>query len=298
MQGWIKLHRRLTQWEWYDDINTSRLFIHILLKANHADKNWKGIEIKRGQMITSLDRLITETKLTKSQIRTCLKKLISTREIAHSGKAQHTVITVINYDSYQGDGTQDDTALAHESHSNDTALASNKNVKNDNNDKKEDYLVLTKSEPSKKFKFDDDDMKLAIWMFDRVIVINPSAKKPNLESWANTIRLMRTVNKYELRQISETFDWANRDSFWCSNILSPAKLRGKWDQLNAKRLNNHEGRKQHQEVCGQPTESVELQKFRAAKANRGAGGRRGVDTMGNNDRDVLDLDSSQWSGTE
>ena len=35
--------------------------------------------------------------------------------------------------------------------------------------------------------------------------------------------------------IRAVFGWANVDSFWQSNILSPAKLRKQFDQLNLKR---------------------------------------------------------------
>ena len=104
--GWIKLHRNLLEWEWYDDINTSRLFIHLLLTANHKDNNWRGIEIKRGSRLTSLDKLAKETGLTVSKIRTSIKKLISTQEIASKSHSQHTVFIMKNYDTYQSDDKQ------------------------------------------------------------------------------------------------------------------------------------------------------------------------------------------------
>lgn len=147
MGGWIKLHRQLLEWEWYDDINVCRLFIHCLLKANHADNKWKGKLIKRGQFITSLDKLVSETGLSKSQIRTCLKKLKSTHEIAHETTSQHTVITIENYDSYQGDDTRDSTPVTHESHTDSTQIASNKNDKNDN--KKKNRTVFEKPDAIK-----------------------------------------------------------------------------------------------------------------------------------------------------
>ena len=56
-QGWIKLHRKFLKWEWYDDINTSRFFLHCLFRANHKDKKWRGTMIKRGQFISSLSKL-------------------------------------------------------------------------------------------------------------------------------------------------------------------------------------------------------------------------------------------------
>jgi len=55
--GWIKLHRKLLDWEWYDDVNTTRVFLHLLMVANHKDNNWRGITIKRGQKLTSLSSL-------------------------------------------------------------------------------------------------------------------------------------------------------------------------------------------------------------------------------------------------
>jgi hypothetical protein len=129
MQGWIKLHRQLLDWEWYDDINTTRLFVHLLLVANHEDKNWRGIEIKRGQRLTSLDKLAKETGLSVSKIRTCLKKLKSTNEVTSKSHSQHTVFTIENYDSYQGSDKQDDKPVTYESQTNDKPLTTNKNDK-------------------------------------------------------------------------------------------------------------------------------------------------------------------------
>ena len=35
--GFIKLHRKILKWEWYDEPNTMRLFIHLLLTASIED---------------------------------------------------------------------------------------------------------------------------------------------------------------------------------------------------------------------------------------------------------------------
>ena len=40
--GWISLHRKTLEWEWFDDHNTFRIFVTLLLIANHKDKKWKG----------------------------------------------------------------------------------------------------------------------------------------------------------------------------------------------------------------------------------------------------------------
>ena len=38
MIGWIKLHRTLKDWEWYDDINATRLLVHLLISVNYQLK--------------------------------------------------------------------------------------------------------------------------------------------------------------------------------------------------------------------------------------------------------------------
>lgn len=106
--GWVSLHRAILEWEWYDDINATRLFIHCLLRANHEATTWRGIDIPRGSFYTSLDTLSKETRLTVKQIRTCFTKLERTGELASSGQARGRMVTVVNYDSYQQEGKQVD----------------------------------------------------------------------------------------------------------------------------------------------------------------------------------------------
>lgn len=101
--GFILLYRQITEWEWYQNPNTFRLFLHILLKANFTDGRFEGREVKRGQLLTSLPKLSVQTKLSIQQVRTALKHLISTGEITDEGTAQYRIITVVKYDLYQCD---------------------------------------------------------------------------------------------------------------------------------------------------------------------------------------------------
>lgn len=89
--------------------------------------------------------------------------------------------------------------------------------------------------PSGKAWGSAEDLKTAQWMFKRVQQINPAALEPNWTQWANVIRLMRELDLRSHRDICELYDWVSRDAFWCCNVLSPQKLRQKWDQLTARR---------------------------------------------------------------
>ncbi len=76
-----------------------------------------------------------------------------------------------------------------------------------------------------------EDDRLARWMFSLIQTLHPSHREPNWRTWARDVRLMREVDKRDHSQIARLFRWANGDSFWRTNVLSPAKLRAKWDQL-------------------------------------------------------------------
>ena len=101
MNGHIKLHRSVLDWEWWDDINTFRLFVTILLLANWKGKKWHGKTIRRGQLWTSIPTLSEKSGLTIQQTRTALNHLKSTGEITDKPTRDGRLITVVNYGKYQ-----------------------------------------------------------------------------------------------------------------------------------------------------------------------------------------------------
>lgn len=101
MASWIKIFRELLQWEWFQKAEMVQLFIYLLLKANCVDKQWQGITIKRGQLATSNATMRQDLRLSEQQIRTCIKRLISTGEITYKSTNRYVVITICNYDKYQ-----------------------------------------------------------------------------------------------------------------------------------------------------------------------------------------------------
>ena len=99
--GCIKLHRKILDWEWFTSPSTLQLFIYLLLRANKEDKKWRGILIKRGQLVTSVATISEETKLSTQQVRTSLNRLKSTNEITSKTTNRFTLVTVCKYESYQ-----------------------------------------------------------------------------------------------------------------------------------------------------------------------------------------------------
>ena len=97
----IKIYRKMLNWEWYTDVNTKVLFLHCLLKANWKDGSWHGVHYKRGQFITSLASLSRETGLTVRQVRTALNHLKATGELTSRTFSKFRIITVVSFDKFQ-----------------------------------------------------------------------------------------------------------------------------------------------------------------------------------------------------
>ena len=98
---YVKISRKILEWEWYKDVNTKVVFFHILLKANWKNGRFQGMEIPRGSFATSYQSLAEETGLTVMNVRTAIKHLKLTQEITVSQHSKFSVITVKNYDAYQ-----------------------------------------------------------------------------------------------------------------------------------------------------------------------------------------------------
>jgi phage replication O-like protein O len=78
------------------------------------------------------------------------------------------------------------------------------------------------------------DLDLANQIWAMATIITMDTKEPSWATWANEIRLMRDTDNRTNQQILALFTFANQDSFWAANVLSPSKLREKWGTLAAR----------------------------------------------------------------
>ena len=137
MEGWIKIHRKLITWEWYNDSKMVHLFLHLLLSANHLDGKWQGVSVKRGQLITGRIKLSAVTGISEQSIRTCLSKLESTKELTIKTTNKNSLITLLNYDSYQikeSANQQSTSKLTNNQPTTNQQLTTNNNDKNKKNE--------------------------------------------------------------------------------------------------------------------------------------------------------------------
>lgn len=133
-QGFIKLHRSILGWEWYSDIKTQAVFLYLLLNANWEDYRFRGYEVPKGSLVTSYNSIAKALGISKQSARTSVSHLISTHEITLTPHAHFSIITITNWEKYQG--YEEETNTHNNTHSN-TQLTLNQHTPNTNKEYKE-----------------------------------------------------------------------------------------------------------------------------------------------------------------
>ena len=128
--GYIKIFRSIINWAWYHDANTFRVFMHLILTANFEPHAFEDITVERGQRVISIKNLADELSLSEKNVRTALKHLKKTGEVAVKATSKYSIITIKNYNFYQ--------SAANDGRAADAQKASyGRQYKKDNNNKKE-----------------------------------------------------------------------------------------------------------------------------------------------------------------
>jgi hypothetical protein len=122
--------------------------------------------------------------------------------------------------------TDDNTVITENNKGKESKEKESKEKESKENKKKE-----KSSSPKQVYDEDSIHYQLALRLFKNILSNNPDYKEPNLQSWANDVRLMMERDNRTEEQISYLMDWVQNDSFWKTNILSVSKLREKYDQL-------------------------------------------------------------------
>jgi DNA-binding transcriptional MerR regulator len=135
MSGWIKIHRKFLDWEWFNKSEAVHLFLFMLIKANHKSGKWQGIDIERGQFISSLANISNATGISVQTIRTILKKLEKTNEIELKSTSQYTIVTICKYECYQDENETSNKPITNNQQTTNKQLTTNKNEKNIKNER-------------------------------------------------------------------------------------------------------------------------------------------------------------------
>lgn len=216
MVGFIKIDRRITEWEWHSDPFMMSLWIHLLVYANFEDRRWLGTELKRGQVSISVKSLAAHIGLTPKQLRLRLAKLQRTGEIVVKGTNRNTIITICKYDLYQSrnspEGQTKGTQRALKGRTKDEQRTTNKEVKNSKNDNSDiDLLFDNKLSHNKSLSVDDAERERARFIeflfFERELTASAAVREAE-----------RFVANYERT------GWLDRNGHQVRNRLAALKL--------------------------------------------------------------------------
>jgi len=126
--GFIKLHRSILDWEWFQDDKTFKVFLYLLLNANWEDSRFRGYEIPRGSLVIGYTALSKRLGISKQSVRTAISHLKSTGEITLKSTNKFSIVTIANWEKYQSrsesantqTNTQTNTPLTLNQHSTNT----------------------------------------------------------------------------------------------------------------------------------------------------------------------------------
>ncbi len=111
MQGWVKLHKTLKDWEWRSDPMTLAVFINLMLDANFSESNWRGQKLLPGELIFGRKEFSKKTGISEQSVRTALEHLKSTNEITIKSNNKYSVISINNWSKYQDTNQQTNQQL-------------------------------------------------------------------------------------------------------------------------------------------------------------------------------------------
>ncbi|CDQ39516.1 hypothetical protein [Virgibacillus salexigens] len=238
MQGYISLHRKLMENPIWADPNYLKLWIYCLFEATHKEREQlvgnQMVKLERGQFITGRYSLSEDMnrgvkpkqKLDKLTWWRHLNNLEKFGMLNIKSTNKYSIVTIVNYDVYQSNQHKTEQDNEHQMNNKRTSdehhLNTNNNVNNGNNKKN-----------SPKQVYDETSIyyQLAEYFLDKIRNNNPEHKTPNMQTWSDDIRKMMELDKRSEKQIKYLMDWVQKDDFEMSNVLSPSKLRKRFDQL-------------------------------------------------------------------
>ncbi|HAR1304504.1 TPA: hypothetical protein IZ355_001891 [Enterococcus faecium] len=234
-KGWIALHRNIRDHWVYQEkrvFSKYEAWLDLLMDANHQNNKFlfdgQLIEVNRGEFITSVRQLCERWGWSNTKVNRFLKMLEEDQMLIRKSDSKKTVITIVNYDFYQRYESKETTqkrqqndAEASQKHTNNNDKTMNNNVNNNN---------PRTSRKKREYADDDPNKKLAILLL-KLIRKNQNIKEPDLDKWANTIRLTIESDKRTGREVQDMIVWATSNDFWSGVILSPTSLRKHFDKM-------------------------------------------------------------------
>lgn len=238
MEGWIKIHRKILTWEWYQSSDMVHLFLHLILSANRDDRLWQGIKVKRGQVVTGRCSLSRELGISEQKIRSCINRLKSTSEITSKSTNKYSIITICNYEDYQ-ENEKISNQQPNQQHNQQSTT--NKNTRR----KKKNICSVFNIDYKPINGYDSLAFEFWKQLYDNRIAsgIKPTIlQRANPEKWSNDIKMIIEKDGRNKEDIKDLLLFLKDNVFWGNNIQSPEKLRSQFENLQLKAKSRKKGK--------------------------------------------------------
>lgn len=241
-KGWIALHRNIREHWVYQEkrvFSKYEAWLDLLMDANHQNNKFlfdgQLIEVNRGEFITSVRQLCERWGWSNTKVNRFLEMLEHDQMLIRKSDSKKTAISIVNYDFYQRYESKETTQKRQQNDAETTQKHTNNNDKTmNNNDNNNNSPRKTRK---KRVYEDDDPNKILAKTLFKLIKKNQDIKEPNLDDWANTIRLTIESDKRSGKEVQEMIVWATQHEFWSGVILSPSSLRKHYDKMKAQKEN-------------------------------------------------------------
>ena len=198
--GYIKLHRSILKWEWWDDINTTRVFIWLLLNAQWEDFRYRGYEVSRGSLVIGRKRMSKELRMSEQSIRTSLNHLKSTNEITIKSTNEYSLVSIVNWGKYQCLDFESTNELTNESTNNQPTSNQPLTTYNNNNN----YKNIRNEEIGM-----HEIEQVANLYNSSCIFFKPCFSIPKTRS----DKIKKLLSQFTIDDVKEVFDKANKSDF-------------------------------------------------------------------------------------
>ena len=245
--GYVKLYRKVTSSFVWANPNMLKLWLLCLVKASHKESrfvfNGQEVYVSSGQFVTGraiIEKEFNEGVPRDQQIvgRTLwrwLKKFEKEEMLSIKSTTKYSVISIKNWDEYQSSDQQVSSGRPSTVHQ----VSTYKNDKNEKNEKNNN----PRNKRKKRVYADDDPNKILAKTLLKLIRKNQEIKEPDLDKWANTIRLTIEADKRSGKEVQEMIVWASQHEFWSTVVLSPSSLRKNFDKMRAQKGSGSENKK-------------------------------------------------------
>lgn len=248
---WFKCFAKITDSEVFADANVLKVFVWCLAKAS---KEWaycrdvskvknipvvvgratRIIKLLYGDFVFGRHTAATELSMPGTTVVDRMNRLEAMNAIKVTSVTNCSIVTVCNWQTYQFESTNVRQPSVNCPSTDRQPSVTTKRISR----------TTRNQSSSRALRFDEADRVLAEHISKAIRDLQPTRAPPDLDRWANSIRLAREQDGRTLDDLRDVFDHAHRDPFWQTIVLGPDKLREKFDDLDLKlrRPANHDHR--------------------------------------------------------